>query len=203
MKRILSLLLPILLFAPAGAIATDVAVMEIRFPDDKNTRRVVIELDEEAAPLTVENFKRLAKKRFYKGTAFHRAFPDIMVQVGDPYSKRKDRSLVGTGGPGYTIPAEIKRKHGKGTVAMARLPDRTNPSRRSNGSQFYVTFKRMPELDGKYTVFGDVIEGLDVLETISRQPVDTNDNPRSRFEIRSVKVMPIEEMVPVKRAELP
>lgn len=201
MKRILSLLFPILLCFCRVVLADEFAVLEIRFPNDKELKRVVIDLYEEDAPITVENFKRLAKKRFYKGTAFHRAFPDIMVQVGDPYSRGKDRSLVGTGGPGYTIPAEIKRKHRRGSVAMARLPDKTNPTRRSNGSQFYVTLKKMPELDGKYTVFGEVVEGLEVLETISRQSVDTNDNPRQRFEIRSVKIVPAEKALPLAKPE--
>jgi cyclophilin family peptidyl-prolyl cis-trans isomerase len=180
------------------ATAGEVAVMEIRFPNEKKPKRVVIDLFEQDAPLTVENFKRLAKKRFYKGVTFHRAFPDTMVQVGDPYSRGKDRSLVGTGGPGYTLPAEIKRKHRKGAVAMARLPDETNPTRRSNGSQFYVTLKNMPELDGKYTVFGEVVEGLEVLEAISRAAVDTNDNPRSRFTIRSLKFVPVEKVLPAE-----
>ncbi len=175
------------------ATAQELAVMKIRLPNDKEPKRVIIKFYENDAPGTVENFKRLARKRFYNKQTFHRAFPGIMVQTGDPLSRGKDRTAVGTGGPGYTIPAEIKRKHRKGSVAMARLSDKTNPTRRSNGSQFYITLKPMPELDGKYTVFGEVIEGLEILDRISRVSVDTNDNPRQRFEIRSLKIIPIED----------
>jgi len=188
MKNTLCIFL-FIIFLGQWAAAEEFAVMKIRFPNDKELKRVIIKLNENDAPLTVENFKRLAKKRFYNKLAFHRAFPGIMVQTGDPLSRGKDRSDVGTGGPGYTIPGEIKGRHRKGSVAMARLPDETNPTRRSNGSQFYITLKPMPELDGKYTVFGEVIEGLDILDRISRVSVDSNDRPRQRYEIRSLKIL--------------
>ncbi len=195
MKNTFCILLTMVLLGHWAA-AQEFAVMKIRFPNDKELKRVVIKLYESDAPVTVENFKRLTRKRFYNKLTFHRAFPGIMVQTGDPLSRGKDRSAVGTGGPGYTIPAEIKRRHRKGSVAMARLPDETNPTRRSNGSQFYITLKPMPELDGKYTVFGEVIEGLEILDRISRVSIDTNDNPRQRYEIRSLKIIPIEKFAP-------
>jgi peptidyl-prolyl cis-trans isomerase B (cyclophilin B) len=188
MKNTLCIFL-FIFFLSQWAGAEEFAVMKIRFPNDKDLKRVIIKLNENDAPRTVENFKRLAKKRFYNKLAFHRAFPGIMVQTGDPLSRGKDRSVVGTGGPGYTIPGEIKGRHRKGSVAMARLPDETNPTRRSNGSQFYITLKPMPELDGEYTVFGEVIEGLDILDRISRVSVDSNDRPRQRYEIRSLKIL--------------
>jgi cyclophilin family peptidyl-prolyl cis-trans isomerase len=169
--------------APALA---EVAVIEFRFAD-KTKRTVAIELFEGDAPGTVANFKKLADKGFYDGCAVHRAIPDSLVQMGDPLSKKKSRDKVGTGGPGYTLPAEIRRKHIKGAVAAARIGDTVNPQRRSNGSQFYVCLKSQSQLDGKYTVFGQVIQGLDVLELISNKPADTNDYPVERIVIRDIK----------------
>ena len=109
-------------------------------------------------------------------------------------SARESRSAVGTGGPGYTLPPEIRRKHVQGAVAAARLPDKINPSRRLNGSQFYICLTPMPNLDGQYTVFGKVLWGYDTLEPISNKSVDSNDNPVERIEIRSVKVVPIAKL---------
>ncbi len=187
MKKLFLVLLFCFVAAPAALQAQDLMAMEIRFGKEKALRRVVIELNGAEAPLTVENFKKLARKKFYKGIAFHRALPGYLVQAGDPQSRGKDRSRVGTGGPGYTIPAEIRLKHLTGSVAMASLPDKINPAKVSNGSQFYVTLKAAPQLDGTDTVFGRVIEGLDVLQEISNKATDTNDYPRERIVIRSVK----------------
>jgi cyclophilin family peptidyl-prolyl cis-trans isomerase len=142
----------------------------------------------------VANFKKLARDGFFKGCAFHRAIPTAIVQVGDPLSKKKDRSAVGTGGPGYTLPPEIRRRHTKGAVAAARLGDKVNPERRSSGSQFYVCISPQPKLDGKYTVFGNVIQGLDVLESISNKPADTNDYPTERIILRKVSIIPREKL---------
>ena len=192
MKKIL------LLLALSGVLrADDVALLEIRFADG-STRRAVIEFFDKEAPGTVANFKKLARDGFYKGCAFHRAIPGAIVQTGDPLSKRKDRTAVGTGGPGYTQPAEIRRRHTKGAVAAARIGDKVNPQRRSNGSQFYVCLSQQPQLDGKYTVFGNVIEGLDVLETISNRPTDTNDNPVERIILRKVSILPREKLPPAR-----
>lgn len=178
------------------ALADEVALMQIRIGREKQLRPVALEFYENDAPITVENFKKLARKRFYNGLAFHRVFPHLLVQTGDPLSKGKDRSHVGTTGPGYTLPAEIRRKHTKGAVAAARLPDKINPSRVSNGSQFYICLAPMPNLDGQYTVFGNVIYGLDTLDLISTKPVDSNDYPVERVEIRSLKIIPREQLPP-------
>lgn len=118
----------------------------MQFKTGGTLQRVVIEFYEDSAPNTVANFKKLARSRFYNGTTVHRAFPHLMIQAGDPLSKRKGKANIGTGGPGYTLPSEIARKHIAGAVAAARLPDKINPDRRSNGSQFYVTLQPMPNL---------------------------------------------------------
>lgn len=190
-KLLLSLLLVPL--AAATVCADDVAVMKIQFGKEKPFKTVVLDLYEEDAPATVENFKKLARKGFYKGVDFHRAFPGVLVQTGDPLSRGKDREAVGTGGPGYTLPAEIKRRTKAGAVAAGRLPDATNPARRSSGSQFFIVLQSMPEYDGQYTVFGEVISGLDVIEAISRKPTDSNDYPVETIRIRSLRVMPREK----------
>jgi len=174
------------------AMADDVAVMTVRIGKEKPGSRVVIELIENEAPATVENFKRLARKGFYKGVAFHRVFANTLVQAGDPLSRRKDRTRVGTGGPGYTLPPEIRRPHTEGAVAMSRLPDNINPGRRSSGSQFYICLKPMPNLNGQYTVFGRVVSGLEAIQKISAQPADSNDNPITKIVIRSMKIVPRE-----------
>jgi cyclophilin family peptidyl-prolyl cis-trans isomerase len=174
--------------------ADDVALLTFKIGKDKALKQAAIEFYEGDAPQTVENFKKLAHKKFYNGLAVHRAFPDTLVQMGDPLSAHKERSKVGTGGPGYTIPPEIRRKHTKGAVAAARLPDKINPSRVSSGSQFIICLAPMPSYDGKYTVFGNVIWGMDTLNQISELPVDTNDYPVQRVEIKSIKIVPREKL---------
>ncbi len=194
MKKIL---LTLALFA-SGLIAVradDVALVTLQIgKDKKKPRQVALEFYDGDAPATVENFKKLARKKFYNGLAIHRVFPDTLVQTGDPLSKRSDRARVGTGGPGYTLAPEIRHKHIKGSIATARLPDKINPSRLSNGSQFYVCLTAMPSYDGQYTVFGHVLWGLEVLEEVSNLPVDSNDNPLNRVEIKSVKILPREQL---------
>ena len=194
MKKIL-----LLLALSAVVRADDVALLEIRFADG-STRHAAIEFFEKDAPATVENFKKLARSGFFKGCAFHRAIPGGIVQTGDPLSKKKDRSAVGTGGPGYTLPAEIHRRHTKGAVAAARIGDKANPQRRSNGSQFYVCLAPQSQLDGKYTVFANVIQGMDVLEIISNRPTDTNDYPVERVILKKVTIVPREKLPPPPKA---
>ena len=178
----------------AVAFGEEVALLQIRIGKDKQLYPVAIEFYERDAPLHVENFKKLARKHFYNGLSFHRAFPHTLVQTGDPLSEGRDRSKVGPAGPGYTLPPEIHRKHTKGAVAAARLADKINPSRVSNGSQFYVCLEPMPNLDGQYTVFGNVIYGLETLDFISTKPVDSNDYPVERVRINSVKIVPREQL---------
>ncbi len=176
--------------AGAATVGPEVAVMQIKIGKEKELQQVVIGLYDEAAPATVANFKELCRRKFYNGMRFHRVFPSSLVQTGDPYSRRGPADRSGTGGPGYTIPAELGRSHLRGSVAMSRLPDNVNPSKVSNGSQFYVCLTPMPKLDGKYTVFGEVLEGLDVLESISNQPTDSNDFPLAKIVIKSMTIQP-------------
>lgn len=124
---------------------------------------IVIDLYAKQAPKTVENFKKLAREGFYNGLTFHRVIPGFVVQGGDPAGN-------GTGGPGYTLEAEIdpSLKHIDGAVATARLGDRVNPERRSSGSQFYICLGPQPHLDGGYTIFGQVIEGMEVVRKIQK-----------------------------------
>jgi len=122
---------------------------------------IVIEFLDKDAPKHVANFIKLAKSGFYNGLTFHRVEPNFVIQGGDPQGN-------GTGGPGYTIPAEIKAKHVDGAVAMARLGDGVNPKRESSGSQFYICLGPQSFLDGSYTVFGQVVKGMDVARKITR-----------------------------------
>ena len=153
--------------------------------------RIVIELDDFAAPKTCKNFRQLISDGFYNNTVFHRVIPNFIIQGGDPKSKTSaaDRNSYGLGSPGYTLPPEIALKHDRGAVAMARLPDSLNPRRESNGSQFYICLAACPNLDDQYTVFGHVIQGLDVAEKIAAQPRDERDNPLKRIEM-SVSLVP-------------
>jgi peptidyl-prolyl cis-trans isomerase B (cyclophilin B) len=138
----------------------------------------------EVAPNHVKNFIELAKKGLYDGTTFHRVIPGFMIQGGDPNSKNPDRSKHGYGGPGYTLKAEFNEKpHKRGTLSMARSQ---NPD--SAGSQFFICAADAPSLNGNYTVFGEIISGMDVAEKIVSQPRDRMDNPLERIEIK-VKII--------------
>jgi len=165
-----------------------VAVMLIKVRKEKKPQRIVIELKEDAAPLTVANFKNLVSRHYYDGMRFHRVFPHQLLQTGDPKSRHGETERSGTGGPGYTIPPEIRLKHDAGAVATSRLPDAINPTRVSNGSQFYICIEPMPDLNGQYTVFGRVIEGLDLLDAISGVPVNSNDFPQENVVIQSIRL---------------
>ena len=139
----------------------------------------------EVAPNHVNNFIELAKKGFYNGTIFHRVVPKFVIQGGDPNSKNPDRSKHGTGGPGYNVKAEFnKNLHKRGTLSMARSahPD-------SAGSQFFICVAAAPFLDGKYTAFGEVVKGIEVVDKIVSQPRDGNDNPNDRIEM-TVDIVP-------------
>ena len=188
MKKTLLVSALALAFAPL-LHADDVALLQIKVGKTKVLKPVAIELYEGDAPATVENFKKLAKKKFYDGVAFHRVFPHTLLQTGDPLSKKKDRIKVGTGGPGYTIPPEIRRKHGAGAVAMARLPDKINPARMSNGSQFFVTVAATPWLDGRHAIFGEVVEGMDVVNKISKAKTGFQDRPVEDIVIKKLTIV--------------
>ena len=155
---------------------------------------VAIALYETEAPRHAANFRRLVGSGFYKQTCVHRVAAGRLVQMGDPLSRSKDSPDIGTGGPGYTLAPEIVRRHVEGSVAMGRLPDRINPSRLSNGSQFYVALKALPELDGTDTVFGKVESGLDVLTGLSEAEVDTNELPLERVVLTRSRLVPRERL---------
>ena len=125
---------------------------------------IVCELNGKQAPLSVTNFIQLAQGGFYNGLTFHRVVPNFVVQGGDPEG-------TGRGGPGYTVPAEIKLSHEVGALAWARLSDAMNPQKRSSGSQFYITLEKIPHLDGEYTVFGQTVQGMDVVKKIEQGDV--------------------------------
>lgn len=132
------------------------------------------------APGHVENFKKLARQGFYDDTTFHRVIPGFMIQGGDPNTKDDDRSNDGFGGPGYNIPAEFNGiSHRRGIVSMARSQD---PN--SAGSQFFIVVSDSTYLDRQYTVFGQVISGLEVADRIVSQPRDSNDNPNEKIEMK-------------------
>ena len=142
------------------------------------------------------NFEKLALSGFYDGILFHRVIDGFMIQGGDPNTK--DTTLVekyGQGGPGYTIPAEIipDYRHKKGALAAARRGDAANPERESSGSQFYLvqSEEACAQLDGAYTVFGETVEGLDVIDRIAKVATDRRDRPISDVRIISIKLDPI------------
>ena len=132
------------------------------------------------APNHVNNFIELTTKGFYDGTIFHRVIPGFVIQGGDPNSKSHERARHGMGGPGYSLKAEFNpTPHKRGTLSMARSahPD-------SAGSQFFICVSDTPSLDDKYTVFGEVTMGMDVVDKIVSQPRDARDNPLKRVEIK-------------------
>ncbi len=125
-------------------------------------------------PLHKANFLKLAKEGFFDSTTFHRLDPGFVIQGGDPLSKDAIPSNDGQGGPGYTIAAEIKHPNVAGSLGAART---NNPTKASNGSQFYINQVNNGNLDGLYTVFGQVIKGNDQITTIVSQPFDANERP--------------------------
>ena len=151
----------------------------------KNGKRMVFELDEQAAPLTVKNFVKLARQDFYEDVIFHRVIAGFMIQGGDPTG-------TGTGGPGYCIKGEFKAngvenpiKHVRGVISMARA---TDPN--SAGSQFFIMHADAPHLDGQYAAFGRMTEGFDTLDEIAQTPCGYADKP---FEDQVIKKITIEE----------
>ncbi len=180
---------------PRVRIRTDMGTIELRLFDHTPRHR--------------DNFLKLAREGFYDSLLIHRVVRDFMIQSGDPDSRNAaPRALLGAGGPGYDIPAEIRSPALRGALAAARWPDHRNPARLSNGSQFFIVQGRpltdslldvceqrlrtrippadraaylarggAPELHGQYTVFGEVVAGLEVLDKIAAVPRDANDRP--------------------------
>ena len=189
--------------AVGEVLGSDVAVLELQIGRGREgvRRHVVVGFYDGAAPRTVANFKELALKGFYRNIRVHRIFSDMLVQMGDPLTRvgwfASRRPLrAGTGGPGYCVPAEIGVKAGRGAVVASRLSDSVNPSKASNGSQFFILLAEAPKLAGNYTVFGKVIDGMEVLEEVSRLPVDSNDFPLQDVVIRGIKIISLSEFIP-------
>jgi len=168
------------------ASATEVAVIKTSEGD------MVVQFWTDAAPNTIENFKKLARSGFYNGTIFHRIVKGFMIQGGDPNSKdpaKEDR--YGEGGPGYKIKAEFNdHPHERGVISMAREP---NPD--SAGSQFFICLAAVPRLDHQYTTFGKLIKGDDVLEKIGNTSVTRNNmgemsKPIKRLAIEKIDIVP-------------
>jgi peptidyl-prolyl cis-trans isomerase B (cyclophilin B) len=140
------------------------AIIEIR--DIGNIR---IELLPEVAPQTVENFIKLAEEGFYEGILFHRVIPEFMIQAGDPASREPDPRLVGSGNPGYHIEDEFSEfPHTRGVVSMAN-----RGSRNSGGSRFFIVHEDSPSLDQHYAAFGRVVEGIEIVDAITKVEIDT------------------------------
>lgn len=146
-----------------------------------------------------DNFIKLVSDKYYDGIRFHRVIEDFMIQTGDPYSR--DTAMInrwGTGGPEYTIPAEFIEDyhHKKGALAAARKGDLANPRKASSGSQFYIVHdpENCAHLDGQYSIFGEVIKGLEVVDKIAGVDVDRYDRPYEDVIITTIK--PVVELTP-------
>ena len=157
---------------------------------------MVVQFWTDAAPNTIENFKKLARSGFYNGTIFHRIVKGFMIQGGDPNSKDPGKEAkYGEGGPGYKIKAEFNdHSHERGVISMAREPD---PD--SAGSQFFICLAPVPRLDHQYTTFGKLIKGDDVLEKIGNTPVTRNSmgensKPTTRVTIEKIDIMPADSV---------
>lgn len=152
---------------------------------------MVVEFWPDVAPKTVENFKTLAKKGFYDGTAFHRVIKGFMIQGGDPLTKDPSKEAAwGTGDPGYKIKAEFnERSHTRGVLSMAR-----SQSPDSAGSQFFICHGNPTFLDRQYTTFGKLIKGDDVLEKIATTATHPPDRPNTRQGVESIKIVPADSV---------
>lgn len=140
---------------------------------------IVLRFFPDVAPRHVDNFLKLSKEGFYNGTTFHRVIPGFMIQGGDPNSKSPDRAMHGMGGPGYKVKAEFNSKpHKRGIVSMARSND---PD--SAGSQFFICVADANFLDWQYTVFGEVVSGMDIVDKVVNMKRDGRDNPLERVEM--------------------
>jgi len=151
---------------------------------ETNLGTIVFKLLPDLAPETVRNFEKLARDGFYNGTLFHRVIPGFMIQGGDPNTKSGNKSTWGMGGPSYIIKAEFSsRSHHRGIVSMARAQD---PN--SAGSQFFIVTTDSTFLDRQYTVFGEVVEGIDIADKIVNLQRDRNDCPLEEAKMLHVKV---------------
>ena len=174
-----------------NVIKEDYAIISTSFGN------MTVKFFEGAAPKHVESFKTHAENEYYNGTIFHRVIPGFMIQGGDPNTKGDNKASYGTGGYAakyygigneddiktWSLPAEFNNiKHTRGILSMARSND---PN--SGGSQFFICATTVPHLNGKYTVFGQVVDGLEIIDQIINLPRDARDNPNRRVEM-SVKI---------------
>ncbi|HEV7867577.1 MAG TPA: peptidylprolyl isomerase [Chthoniobacteraceae bacterium] len=152
---------------------------------------MVAEFWPDVAPKTVANFKKLANDKFYDGTAFHRVIKGFMIQGGDPLTKDDSKQARwGTGDPGYKVEAEFSDKpHTRGVLSMARSAD---PN--SAGSQFFICHGSPDFLNGKYTAFGKLVKGDDVLEKIATTPTAAQDRPVQKVVVESIRIVPADSI---------
>ena len=165
-------------YEPEFNIVTNFGTMKIKLYDKTPKHR--------------ENFIKLVNEKYYDGIRFHRVIEGFMIQTGDPFSK--DLSMInawGTGGPEYTIPAEFVNEyyHKKGAIAAARKGDMANPKKASSGSQFYIVQDEQGclHLDGQYTIFGEVIEGIEIIDKIAAVETDPYNRPVQDVIIESIR----------------
>lgn len=173
---------------PVFDIVTDLGTIRVRLYSE--------------TPLHRDNFTKLVSEGYYNGVLFHRVIDGFMIQTGDPLTKDPSKAdLYGTGGPGYTIPAEFNPAltHKKGALAAARRGDAANPKKESSGSQFYIVqdARNCRQLDGEYTVFGETLEGFDVIDSIAAVPTDRRDRP-----IKDIRIKYIKAVVPESREQV-
>ncbi|MDR1036584.1 MAG: peptidylprolyl isomerase [Deltaproteobacteria bacterium] len=164
--------------APASAQGTPNPSVRQTVVFDTTMGTFEVELYNDLAPKTAENFATLVGRKFYDGTIFHRVIDGFMIQGGDPEGR-------GTGGPGYTIPDEFGpglQHDAEGILSMA------NSGPNSGGSQFFITLAATSWLDGKHAIFGHVISGMDVVKNIGKTPVGAADRPRTEVKINSVTI---------------
>ena len=149
---------------------------------------IVIRLDWDNTPVHAQNFKKLVSEKFYDGMFFQRIVPNFLIQIGDPNTKP---GVVPPWGPidcGYTIPHEIVpgKRHVRGVLNAARQDDQFNPEKKSNGSQFCIFVGEGKHLDGNYTIFGDVVEGLEIADKIVNKPRNERDFPIEHVRVKIV-----------------
>ena len=179
---------------------TTIQEPEFDITTSKGTMRVKLY---SKTPKHRDNFIKLVKESYYDSVRFHRVIEGFMIQTGDPYSRDTAKiDLWGQGGPDYTIPAEFVNEywHKKGAIAAARRGDMANPTKASSGSQFYIVHDENAclHLDGHYTIFGEVVEGLDVIDKIATVDVDRYDRPYEDVFITAIKPVITEPVAPAQ-----
>jgi len=145
---------------------------------------ITIQVDFDHAPKHAENFVKLVKEGFYDSLMFHHIIAGTLIQGGDPNTKDDDQKNDGLGGPGYLLDQEVVLKHLPGSVGAAQIKEPANPQNKSNGSQFYICLKNIPIWDGNYTVFGKVVDNIEVVQKISSGPIDLYNFPKTPIYIK-------------------